>query len=298
MNSRESDKVSMYKAVRNIFVQYSTEWLSDPVLEESINVFDSKLNTLDCLMEDIHCNFIEFSNRKTEIRRKLTERFFHLASCILSYAAATGNDELYQMATWTETKFKRLKNDELAPVCQKLLELASKKQILNYSNLGESGMKELEQLIFSYKGSLDDIKAITVRRKATNHNIGLLISESDFVLQKRIDHNMVKYREQNPEFYQQYTKVRKISHSQGHECILTGKIIENWSKEPLRNVRVSIEALSLRRRSTIKGNFRFLKLPPGNLDLVCDRRGYAKFRQQYFIPEKGKVNIEINMERS
>lgn len=299
MNCRNEEKCLMFKSVRQVFIDHPDIWLNNPAIADSLNLFDRKLRILVELPESLQSAPEEPAAIKSGIRETLIRKAFKLASSLMSYAAATENNELYMSCTWTETKLRRLKRDDFAPACYSVMGFANE----NLKDLSPYGitpafLDEINRYLDQYKESIAQLLKEKEQKRILNGNIVMLVSEVLHILQRRIDHDMVSYRDTAPDFYREYRQARKIGSKQIPGVMISGNVTEWGSMNPLSNVKVRFESSGITVKTTVRGNFRIKNPPEGQALIRFSKKGYTDKTEQLMVPRNGRQYMAVRMERS
>ena len=297
MNYMIEEKISMFFAVKQLFAESREIWSDNKAIRASLLLFEEKISTICDLRNSNLPDQRIVTSDKNGKKELLVKKAFYLASCLMSFSAATSDEMLYEKTKWSETRLKRLRDRELSPVCQSLYEQSG--QNLSYIEQYGINRKFLEDIKFtitSFNESLDSSHKILSERKELNLKLKLLVHEAITLLYKRLDHDMVYYKLIFPGFYRNYSNSRRIIRLAGHETYLTGTVKETRRGNLLSNVSVTIPELNLKTRSSPKGRFRFRNLPQGRHCLSFHKSGCKPKKETIDISTGKKLLVEINLD--
>jgi hypothetical protein len=133
------------------------------------------------------------------------------AGLIYAYAAKTGNNTLRQAVDFSKSDLQRLKDAELAPVCQNIHDAG----VANLAALGDYGvtaakLAEFQTAINGYLAQIAAPRDAIVDRKVTKANIVELFKQGDFILREVLDKLIEDFADDNPDFVKQYKSARII----------------------------------------------------------------------------------------
>ncbi len=80
--------------------------------------------------------------------------------------------------------------------------------------------------------------------------------------------------------------------------VVTGRVIDNKTGQPVPNTEVSIEGTNLRTVTDADGRFWLVSVPPGPQTLHTRRIGYAPTRRAIVVPARGTVTQELQIASS
>lgn len=90
------------------------------------------------------------------------------------------------------------------------------------------------------------------------------------------------------------TAVQAQAANQGQATILTGKVMDAETGQPVSGVTVEIEGIEKKSDTNKRGMFSFSELQPGSHTIIIEADGYKKFTKEVDLNERGKnLNVEL-----
>ena len=280
-----------YQVVEVKMIQESVNFFDlNPDLEKTNTILKGHVGLVRINLKEIERNKIiqEFVNtgyteNKKDAKMALANLCVNITSSICSFADDTGKKELYNefktpisrvnkmsdanIITYSNTAYKSAKKykTELKPYN------VTAEEITNLKNLSEEYSK-----ILLIPGKERDDRAV-----ATS-NIKKLIPETLKIFTRKIDRDMMHYKDTEPDIYKGYEKAREIDDSQTTAISIKGTVVDADGNEPLPHVKCTAkfkagsELAEYHTKTTAKANYQFKGIPDGKCKLIFELEYYDK----------------------
>jgi hypothetical protein len=147
---------------------------------------------------------------KTNSRQIVSTKTVAIAGLVYTYAADIGDQTLRAEMNINQTRLKRTRDDELAPLCQFVHNrtAAHLAALVNY-NITSDRLADLQTAIDNYSAETPKPRAAVSTRKTTNANIVATFKELDDLFD-RFDRQVESLTEEHPDFVRTYFSTREI----------------------------------------------------------------------------------------
>ena len=212
MNDKQENKLTMYEAVVNLLDSNTAKIASLTALTDLLTDFKDRVAEIK--EKDLLANTAKTGNAaaKASDRTALTEDAITIAAALFALGSATGDDRLKELAAYNKSKFKSLRDTQLAI------------DVTNIKNLADANAAQLT----GYGITAPMIAALDTKLTAFNASMGaretgadistaafgqleLKFKEADALLKEQMDKIMEVFRNSDPQFYNEYKNSREIA---------------------------------------------------------------------------------------
>lgn len=212
MNSRDVNKIEMYKTTQSALDDNSSTWVgSMAALTRMKIVLDANIITLGKLAGKLGGSSKGITRSKNMLKKIVAEKAEIVAGCIAAYASDKELITLEENVDISADKLKKMKDEEMPLAVDNLITIANK----NEADTVDYGVNV--DMITELSTSLDDLneqmgkpRVYTVNKSASRESFNSLMDETDILLKKRIDKMMKRYKYTNPQFHSVYFRARII----------------------------------------------------------------------------------------
>jgi hypothetical protein len=212
MNDKQENKLTMFEAVVNLLDSNTAKIASLTALTDLLTDFKDRVAEIK--EKDLLANTAKTGNAtaKASDRTALTEDAITIAAALFALGSATDDDRLKELAAYNKSKFKSLRDTQLAI------------DVTNIKNLADANAAQLT----SYGITAPMIAALDTKLTAFNASMGaretgadvstaafgqleLKFKEADTLLKEQMDKIMEVFRNSDPQFYNEYKNSREIA---------------------------------------------------------------------------------------
>ena len=148
---------------------------------------------------------------KSGARETLVKKAAVIAGLVYSYAAANDDQTLLQEMNLTESKIRRTRDDELAPLCRMIHNRAETNlDALKDYNLNAAKLTDMQTSIDTYAAEAPKPRTAISNRKTTNINIGEIVRATDKLFENQFDKQIESLTDEHPDFVNTYKSTREF----------------------------------------------------------------------------------------
>jgi hypothetical protein len=211
MKATQESKINMYNAVNAYCNTNSGVVSSVPAFQTAFNSFAGQLSVLIELVQAEAQVITGVTMSKAQLKDSLCQQAASLAAIVFAFATATNNTVLAEQVNFSVSDLKRLKDDELPPVCNNIIAAIN----TNVGDLVDYGITpamvtDFATLITSYITSVPAPRNAVSQRKAYKAQIKTSMKTIDGILKKQMDKLVVQFKTTNSMFYNAYISNREI----------------------------------------------------------------------------------------
>ena len=161
--------------------------------------------------EEIKNNKTGISNDKKILKAEMAEIGFEIAGSVKAYADEVNNMELYSAMDTTESKLKKLRDEQFGPAISNIIKAATANLVAAKDHgLEQADLDELTDLMDVWDGKKQQPRKAIINRKTSNQAQDEHLDELLNLLNNRCDFYANKLKRKHPDFYNKYTSARKI----------------------------------------------------------------------------------------
>jgi len=274
---------SMAEKVLGEMKRFQDAWTNDKVITGTVAKIEAKLAEIKKYAQQQSVTTKGSTKEKKQVRAKIDKDMDYIYSAIRAYAKNIGDESLYETYNVSASKIKRIKDTQIGDYVTTVLAYATDNlNELKPYGIREAGLKALQTNMETYQGILQLPQDIIAERKAATSRLKEAFKELAPLFDDFLDNEMVKFRIDNPEFYQAYENARIIYDNPTHHNALMGTVTDEETKEPIEGVKVTFkpgsELSTYVKTTSAKGHYSFANLPEGKGKVVFEMPYYDTLR--------------------
>lgn len=307
MNDSQENKLSAYYAVVKLVDSFNTVWTTNVPFSTVYNLFKTKVPLIEQKRNAQILENTGAAKEKAQKKAELVDKAFFIANRTQSYALAVNNTDLFATVNFTVSDLQKTRDTDLSGVASNILAKAN----ANAAALVPYGvtaalLTDLTTVIAAYITLLAKPRVAKVTTGAATKALGILITDTDNILDERLDREIVFYKTSNVDFYNQYFQSRKIIQTSKSKLAMKGIVTDVDTSDFIQGVKVKItnafegallaanaKALKLSKKTTQKGNFQVTNLVDGVYQVELSKPGYATQVVKINISEGDTAKMEV-----
>ena len=291
----------------------------NPEFEKNNAILKTHVDKLRGILKEIGVYAIKqnydntgYTENKKKAKDELAHSDLNITASICSYATDSGKNELY--------------NEFKTPI-SKVLSM-SDAGIVNYTNTILLKADEYKKDLEPYNVTADELVNLTKQKEAysalllipaeerkektvATHKIKALITEGLQMLKRSVDHDMVHYKDTEPDLYEKYEALREIDDSKTMHMSLIGHVEDADSDCDgtedgcaLEFVKVTVkfkagsELADSVKSTSKKGNYQFDKLPDGKCTVTFEKNYYDTLVINSEIHDNHLTRLDAKLKKS
>lgn len=251
------------------------------------------------------------TNAKRQLRATLIAQAIDVARRVVAYATNTNNSALLALVDYTESDLKKASDQRLVNSCQVIRDNAN----ANIAALASYGitaavLTTLQTSITSFsntipKGRIDTTDGGEVTKLLTT------LFKTLSANWKKIDILVEMVRTSQPNFYNEYQKVRKVIDTGTGSLAVKGLVTDAGTGEPVKGATVSfsLDGAAVKtsaaaakpvlvKKTAVKGGFNIKTLPEGIYNVSVKKNGYVEQVVSIAISNGEKSEFKIELSKS
>ena len=296
---------SMAEKVLGEMKRFQDALTNDKVITGTVTKIEAKLAEIKKFAQQQSVTTKGGTKEKKQVRGKIDKEMDYLYTAIRAYAKNIGNEDLFETYKATVSVIKRIKDTQIGDYVGTVLAYATDNlNELKPYGIREAGLKALQTNMETYQGILQLPQEIIAERKAATSRLKQAFKELAPLFDDFLDNEMVKFRLDNPEFYEAYINARIIYDNPTHHKAIHGIVTDEETKEVLENVKVyfmhteaetTADAKYPTTYTTDKGYYEFKSLPEGTGTVIFEMGYYVTLHMPVnLIPNNDlKLNVAI-----
>jgi hypothetical protein len=278
MNSSQEAKLNMYHAVITHCDANNAVVATIPAFDAQLTTFKATVVSIDDTVQ-LEAQVISgIATDKKVLRTSLTQQGADLAATVFAYAKSINDNTLAEAVDFAKSELARLKDDELAPVCQNIHAAAN----TNIAALAAYGitapaLANFNALITNYIAAVPAPRNAAALRKTYAVNLKTFFKDADSMLKNQMDKSALRFKITHPDFYTTYKNNRIILDPAVSSTQAQGTITIDIAGGPINGV--AIQATQV--------------LPPGSTDTPAVYNTSSNVSGLYTlkIPQPGVYNF-------
>lgn len=275
MNSTQEAKLNMYHAVISHCDANTVIVATVPAFATVLTALKAKVSSIDSTVQ-LEAQVISgVATDKKTLRFTLAQQATDIAAVVFSYAASIGNNTLKEEVDYSNTELKRLKDDDLAPVCRNIHDAAND-NLLALAPYGiTAGMlSSFDTMIDDYATAVPKPRNAASLRKTYAAALKTLFKESDSILKEQLDKTAVQFKATDLGFYNTYKNNRIIIDAPNSPTQVQGEVTDINNGNELSNVLVEVVGFAYTTNTDSDGEYS-VKIPvPDTYSLKFSKTGY------------------------
>lgn len=211
MNTQQTNKLNMYKAVATVLEENRSKWVSLPIVEEIFKEFNALLDELRTLGAQQVKKTTGVTQSKAGKKDAMAKKAADLAASAYAYAIRQQKPELQSKFDYASSEIRSVDDNNAIHIAQSIVEEAEP-LLAELAAFGVSAeeISELKMLIEDFADSIGEKSSVKSGRVSTTKSLNTLFKEVDTLLKKQLDKLLSRLAESQPEFYQTYKNARVI----------------------------------------------------------------------------------------
>ena len=305
MKDYQKAEVKMLQEVVNFFDKNSDLEKADAILKTHVDLLRAKLK--DIKANEIKQNFDNtgYTENKKVVKNDLADISVNITSSICSYATDSGKNELYNEFKTPISKVQVMSDSDIITYTDTILVETEKfKKELEPYHVTAEDLVNLTKLNQEYSKILLVPAEERKEKAVATANIKTLIPEAIQILKRSIDHDMMHYKDTNPELYKTYENMREIDDSQTTALSVMGTVTEAHTNSPLQHVKVLAKFKpgkawkEMDCVSTEKGNYQLKGIPDGLCTLTFTREQYETVVKEITVYSNKATKLDVEMKKT
>lgn len=290
MNAKDEAKFTMFRGIEQLLETYSSIVAAIPALQTAFNSFKEIIAAIANAEQLTNVNLSGITVDKVNAKQTLCQTAADIAGIITAYASASGNPTLEAEADYSVTKLKRLRDEQLAPVCQIIHDRAVEHQtaLVDYG-IKPPTIAALQTAINDYSAKTPNPRTALSNRKTQNAQRTELFRRGDAILKKQIDKLVQTLRTTEPEVHANYFNLREIPDTPTTVTQLKGTITDAADNKPIKGVTVMIVELGRSAVTNSLGNYHFKPVLHGKYTIKAVKEGYQPFEKDEIQVKMGDI---------
>lgn len=210
LNARQEAKLNSFRATEQ-HVDENISFINQiPAFLATYNQIKGKIASVLDNAQLKSASLAGIAAGKSNSRQTLTTKTVAVAGVVYTYAADIGDQTLQAEMDINQSRLKRTRDDELAPLCQFVHDRAQTHlaALADY-NINAAKLTALQTAIDNYKADTPRPRTAVSNRKTTNVNIKTTFKDLDQLFD-RFDRQIESLTEDHPDFVRTYFSTREI----------------------------------------------------------------------------------------
>jgi hypothetical protein len=278
MNDYQVVEVAMMEESVSLFDNNPDLEKANPVLKGHIDLVRPNLIEIEknkMIQEFVNTGYTE---TKKDAKLILANLDVNITSSICSFADDSGKKELYNEFKTPISKVEIMKDADIVSYSNTIFMTSTKyKTELKPYNVTDEEIANLKILTEEYSKILLVPGQERDQRNIATSNIKELIPETLQIFTRKIDRDMIHYKDTEPEIYKKYEKAREIDDSQTTAMSIRGKVTGGEAElEVLDYVQVTVKTNNSEfvTNTSSKGNYQFKGIPDGKCRVIFKKNYY------------------------
>jgi len=298
MKAIQEAKINMFRATQKHCNENPTITATIPVFATAVQLLDVKIAALlaTAQQEDIITKGITID--KSAAKLTLCSIAADTAAPIIAYASVNSNNALLEKVKYSYTELLRTKDDQLAPRCQNICDLAT----ANLSELTDYGISQpiidsLQSAIDTYQAKVPDPRNAAAQKITIRKNLVTLIAEANKVLKFQMDKTAVGFKAAHPDFYSTYRANRIIIDPSKTSTTLRGIITSAAGQTFIKGVTITINEINKTVKTDQYGEYLLKKIPAGKYTITFAADNFTTITQTDVVIKLGQINkVDITLQ--
>jgi Carboxypeptidase regulatory-like domain len=301
MTNRQEVKLNMYNSVITHSDQNQRVVETIPALETSIAALKTTATAITTTVQQQLQATKGHTQGKAEGRQLLCTFANEVAGALFAYATDQKDAVMKEKVKTSFSAMRRLRDEELAPVCRIYLDLAT----ANEATLADYGL--LPAVVSSFKAAIEGYYATVpaprnavALRSSYKKSLAALFSNADEILKNKIDKLSLPLKKSNTEFMNAFNSNRRIINTGSIVTQLKLTITGDKDADGVINgALVKIAKLGIQAVTNKQGQILLKPVLQGAYNIEISKEGYQPQTITEVKVTKGQVNtLEIALKKS
>ncbi len=302
MNKLQNFRLMMYYSVISISTAKKVLWDGNVPFALSFDLFTQKVQLIQSFSKMQTAEIIGTTSAKNEKKKELISLILFFEQRLKSFASANNNIGLYDSLGFNSTRLKYMHDSNLPVVAGTLIQLADEyyDPLTSYGITGE-WLTNFKNIAENFSSELLKPRNAIMQKKLATEALSALFKEADTILRDRLDNDIIVFKADNPDFFNQYFMARIIA-DKGHRRItVKGSAIIEGSSEPVKNAsflftKTGENMVIIEKKTSDKGHFLVRSLPDGDYLVKVSKVGFKEQTVKITIANGEMVNLNVKME--
>ncbi len=297
MNAKDEAKFSMFRGLEQHFDANPSIVSTIAALVTAVAAFKAIIAAIINAEQLTSVSLAGITVEKSNSKLTLAQLAADIAAIIVAYAVATNNPTLEAEVSYPITKLKRLRDEQLAPVCQIIhaRALENKDALVDYG-ITTAKIAELQTAIADYAAKTPNPRTALGNRKTQSAGRRELFKQGDAILKKQIDNLIKNFRATEPEFHETYFNLREIPDAPTTNTQLKGTITDSADNQPIKSATVTIVELNKSTTTNSTGKYSFKPVEHGKYTVTVTKEGYQPFENDEIEVKLGDIkHLDVSL---
>jgi len=303
-----------YQVVEVTMMQETVDFFDrNPELEKANTILKTHIDLVRQKLKDIEKNKIiqelintGYTENKKEAKINLANLDVNITSSICSFADDSSKNELYNEFKAPISKVKAMKDADIVTYSNTVHITATKynKELKPY-NVTAKEIENLKNTTQEYSKILLIPAQERDNKSIATSNIKELIPEALQIFTRKIDRDMMHYKDAEPAIYKEYEKKREIDDNQTTALSIRGQITGGEAEiEVLEYVYITAKFKAgtdwkeMSATSTKKGNYQFKNIPDGKCTITFEKNYYQTVVVESEVHHQKATQLNIKMKKT
>jgi hypothetical protein len=297
MNAKDQAKFTMFKSLEQHFDANADIVSTIAALAAAVTAFKAIITAIIGAEQLTNVNLTGIAVDKSTAKLTLAQTAADIAAVIGAFAAATGNGTLEAEVKYTFNKLKRMRDEQLAPVCQIIHDRA----VENETALADYGITTakitgLQRAITDYAAKTPNTRTAVGNRKTQTAQRQELFRQGTTILKKQIDNLIKNFRITEPNFHETYFNLREIKDPSKTTTTLKGIITDRADGKPIKNALITIVQLAKTAKTDSTGEYSIKPVEHGKYTVIVTAEGYQTFESDEVEVKLGDIkHLDVSL---
>jgi hypothetical protein len=252
------------------------------------------------------------TNAKKQLRATLIAQAIDVSRRVVAFATNANNSALLALVDYTESDLKKASDQKLVSICQVIYENANTNvaALASYGVVAKT-LSTLQTSITSFNSSIPKGRVDTTDSGDATQQLTTLFKTLTTNWAK-IDTLVEMVRTSQPNFYNEYQKVRKVIETGTGSLAVKGLVTDAMTGEPIKNATLSFSLEgnnitakvakaatdSVIKKTAEKGGFNIKSLPSGMYTVTIKKVGYADQVATVAVADGELTDLNIQLSKN
>jgi len=298
MTKDQEDILNMYQSTDDVLQkpEHAPIWAANVPFDAAVTELEGNIDKIEEQRDIQGEDTTGVTDDKQNKRKALEDQTYTVGSIIVFYASTVKNRKLLEKVNFTRTELKEARDNELPGMSEQVHQeaVANAAAVLPYGLTGAM-TTDLDTAKNDFVDFISKPRAAKVETSAATEQLPKLYTDTDTLLEERIDKGMELYRLSNSDFYTAYFNARIIVNSPTLKRALEIHF-EDENGSALEHVKVLVNG-SINRRSSSLGNIRVQDLAEGAHSFTASLPGYNPVSQNFNVIAGETTKLQVAMVR-
>lgn len=211
MNSRQGNKIRMFRAVWLVLQTYLSVWKDNAVFKKFVDKFEGSLKAIEAITGPAETQTSGITDSKELMKDDLIHTIMEISGPFSAIAEDKGDMELLAKVTYTDTQLDNMTDPELVNTGKSLAALATSHAAeLETAAITAADIKNLDTLSGNYADITASSRTAVTSRSTSKGELENLVRTTSRLLKKNLNRMVIAYRRKNTLFHEEYFAARKV----------------------------------------------------------------------------------------